>query len=131
MSDWQRFADRAARQFERGVRLHMVDELRCAARSQLSGRRCTREWKHQGAHERRRRSGSVIEVWPRFAGDDAPAPAPSYMELLEHLDDLIDLARVEGFGRIVAVLSRARGELTHGPAGEPRRRRGARPPLLR
>jgi hypothetical protein len=131
VSDWDRFVKRAADRFERGVRLHVVQELRCAAVSPTSGRRCTREWKHRGEHERRRRSGSVIELWPRAADDDQAPATATYAELLDHLDDLIGLARAYGIGRIVAVLTRARAELQYGPPGQPKRKRGTRPTLLR
>lgn len=129
--DWLRFVERG-RGAQRAVdRLLVVAELRCFARSPASGRQCTREWKHKGDCERRRRSGAVVETWNAAARDE-PAPTTTrYMELLDHVDDLIALARAEGIGRIVAVLSRARAELQYGPAGCARRRRGTRPPLLR
>jgi hypothetical protein len=130
MSDWQRFRDRAPRPLtvERGR--HLARELQCGALSPASGKRCTREYRHKEQHERRRRSGGVIELWPRVDGDDAQLPAATFAELLDHLDDLIALARVEGFGRIVGVLTRASSELKYGPPGGPRRRRGTRPRLL-
>ena len=67
----------------------------------------------------------MIETWPRTAQDADHPEACTYAELLGHLRDLIDLARVEGFGRVVGVLERADRELRRG-AGRVRQRRAKR-----
>jgi len=99
----------------------MIASDDCAVRSPATARRCTLKRRHDGPHERRRRSGALIEVWPRVASDDDAGAGMTYTELLEHLRDLIELARSEGFGRFVGVLERARHELM------PRAERRARP----
>lgn len=95
----------------------------CTVRSVVTARRCTRERRHVGDHERRSRGGALLESWPRVDGDDGAGAGATYGELLEHLNDLIDLARAEGFGRFVGVLSNARRELARGRGARGARRR--------
>jgi hypothetical protein len=99
---------------------------RCRARSPATARRCTLAIHHPTAHERRGRSGRLLESWPRSASDDDFQSACTTAELVAHLSDLIDLAKAEGFGVIVGVLERARREIC-GVAYSHTKRRRARP----
>jgi hypothetical protein len=85
----------------------------CYARSPRSGLRCTRERRHAGEHERRRRSGDLLELWDRVDGDDQSGPGATLGELLGHLEDLIALSKSEGYGRFVGILERAYREAKH------------------
>lgn len=104
----------------------MISPRRCQSRSPATARRCTLADRHTAAHERRRRSGGLIEEWARSSADADHSAVCTLAELLEHLSDLIELARHAGQGRMVGSLVRAereiRGLIFKGP-----RRRGARP----
>lgn len=100
----------------------------CYARSPRSGLRCTRERRHNGEHERRRRSGQLLELWERVAGDDHSGPGATLGELLGHLEDLIALAKSEGYGRFVGILERAHREAKY-TKRRPRPQRSTSRPL--
>jgi len=104
----------------------MIDRGRCHARSAATARRCTLRAGHPTNHERRSRSGRLLEEWPRTPNDADHAVACSKAELIGHLDDLIDLAKYEGFGIFVGALLRARREIAGNIAHRGKRRR-ARP----
>lgn len=89
----------------------MNEAKRCSSRSPATARRCTLRVNHQTDHERRRRSGGLLEQWPRTAADADHRDALTAAELLEHLRDLIELAKNEGFGAMVGSLERADREI--------------------
>jgi len=107
----------------------MSTSTRCRVTSPATARRCTQAIHHATDHERRGRSGGLLERWPRQASDDDAAAVCTSAELLEHLSDLIDLAKHEGFGRIVGALERAKREICGVTYGN-RKRRRARPDQL-
>jgi len=102
---------------------------RCAVRSAATARRCTLSAAHVGPHQRRSRSGRLLEEWPRTANDADHVQVCTKAELIDHLDDLIDLAKWEGFGIFVGALLRARREIAGGIYA-PRKRKRARPDPL-
>lgn len=104
----------------------MIRFDRCRVASPATGRRCTVANHHTIAHERRGRSGRLLETWPRAATDADHQTVCSSAELLEHLRDLIEHAKHEGFGAIAGALTHAEREI-RGVAFVGGRRRRARP----
>lgn len=102
---------------------------RCPIRSSATGRRCTLARHHTTSHERRSRSGRLLEEWARTADDTDHVATCTSAELIAHLNDLIDLAKWEGYGAIVGALERAKREITGFTYSRPRRGR-RRPPSL-
>lgn len=99
---------------------------RCRSTSPATARRCTLTSGHTAPHERRGRSGRLLEEWPRAATDADHQTVCTSAELIDHLSDLIDLAKWEGFGAIVGALERAKREIA-GVVYQRRKRRRARP----
>jgi len=102
---------------------------RCVSRSPATARRCTLRTGHHTAHERRGRSGRLLEQWPRTVNDADHEHACTSAELIGHLTDLIQLAKWEGFGAIVGALERAKREIC-GITYQRSKRRRARPDPL-
>jgi hypothetical protein len=102
---------------------------RCRCTSPATARRCTLTGAHTSDHERRRRSGGLLETWPRTPADADHQAACTSADLIGHLSDLIDLAKWEGYGAIVGALERAKREIC-GFTYQRRRGRRSRPPSL-
>lgn len=102
---------------------------RCRVKSPATARRCTLGTFHASDHERRSRSGRLLEQWPRAASDADHQPTCTSAELIGHLSDLIELAKWEGFGAMVGELERAKRTIC-GIAYVRKRGRRMRPPSL-
>lgn len=78
----------------------------CAARAPELDVPCDLRRGHDGEHQHTTLQGEVIYAWPPDSLDPIGEDGPTLDEFLEHLDDLVALARVEGFGLFAALLAK-------------------------